>query len=133
MKYILIYDNQIAGTVSNPSEAPDMFQVVPTELTEDISHLYYDGTNVLLKPVQPVGNWYWDTNTCTWIEVVNITPEALVPLTQHEMAPVLYNILAEVHPAIAECLTYLLADKGGDTGTSELMFQRLLERCQDGR
>lgn len=129
--YVLIYLGQIAGTSDTPDNLPSDFLAVHYN-GGSIENLYWDGTNVLPIPEAPGDNYYWDVAINQWVEMLNPISYTLpTPLTRHELAPVLYEMLTKVDPVVAECLTYLLASTQGDNDNASQMLDLLTNRCTE--
>lgn len=117
MRYILVYDGEVAGSTDDPNTGmPDGFSVHPYNGGESLQQLFFNGQEVLAKPPRPSPNHQWMKTY--WKEIVQLPPKPTEPPKQAIYASTLFTearaIVEEESPLLSYLMLWVYAESLND-------------------
>lgn len=128
MKYYLVYENEVVGEADSSDYLPQGFEAVESPLKLNVGDVYWNGKEVVAKPVKPGNDYFWDKTKWTSIETARQTIPVIPMLNDDEtkLATSVYEYIKTIDEPLAETIAYLLAKIQDNTKEMELRKSNLL-------
>ncbi len=125
MAFAIISNNQIVGFTSDENMGlPSGFSLVETPDGYSVDQLYYDGSEVQIKPMKPSEASYWQESTNSWIEPQeNTSPQFM--LASNPLAVAVYDHLKSLDVVLADAIGLILAQVTSDDNEYQIRLEEL--------